>query len=107
MRGDGKLPIGIAFFGWKFDQDPTAASELLDIALDAQVQAIWLSFGTNLRPWIDYVRSKDGANARGQKTLLFTLVNSVEEALAAKEWPIDVIVAQGKSVTLLLLSNID
>lgn len=97
VHGGGKLPVGIAFFGWKFDQNPAAASEMLDIALEAQVQAIWLSFGTNLRPWIDYVRSKDRADVHKEKTLLFTLVNSVDEALAAKEWPLDVIVAQGKS----------
>lgn len=93
---NGKLPIGIAFFGWKFDQNPTAALELLDIALQSRVQAIWLSFGNNLRPWIDHVRSKDHADAPTNKTLIFTLVNSVEEALAAKGWPIDVIVAQGE-----------
>ncbi|KIP05489.1 hypothetical protein PHLGIDRAFT_149997 [Phlebiopsis gigantea 11061_1 CR5-6] len=95
MRGGGKLPVGIAFFGWKFDQNPAAASEMLDIALEAQVQAIWLSFGTNLRPWVDYVRSKDRVDTHKEKTLLFTLVNSVDEAVAAKGWPLDVIVAQG------------
>lgn len=71
-----------------------AAAEVLDIALAANVQAIWLSFGDSLGRWVDYVRNKDRSNP---KTLVFILGNSVDECLAAKKFGADVIVAQGSS----------
>lgn len=92
VRPGGKIPVGIAFFGWKLDQSEKAAAEVLDLALAAKVQAIWLSFGDNLRRWVDYVRNRDRSTPR---TLIFILANTVEEGLAAKELGADVIVAQG------------
>ncbi|GJE91097.1 nitronate monooxygenase [Phanerochaete sordida] len=92
VRPDGKIPVGIAFFGYKLDQNEKAASEVLDLALAAKVQAIWLSFGDNLGRWVEYVRTKDSSTPR---TLLFILANTVEEGLAAKQLGADVIVAQG------------
>lgn len=92
-----RLPIGVGYLAWKLDQDETAARKMLDAALDAGVQAIWLSFGASLGRWVEYVRARDSA---GSKTLVFILVNSVEEALAAaNELRADVLVAQGTFLT--------
>lgn len=92
-RAGERLPIGVGYLAWKLDQDETAARKMLDAALDAGVQAIWLSFGASLGRWVEYVRARDSA---GSKTLVFILVNSVEEALAAvNELRADVLVAQG------------
>ena len=94
VRADGKIPVGIAFFGWKLDQDEKVAAEVLDISLAANVQAIWLSFGNDLGRWVNYIRQKDNTKP---KTLIFILANTVEEGLTAKKLGADVIVAQGSS----------
>ncbi|EKM50372.1 uncharacterized protein PHACADRAFT_263640 [Phanerochaete carnosa HHB-10118-sp] len=92
VRADGKIPVGISFFGYKLDQNEKAASEVLDVALAAKVQAIWLSFGDNLGRWVQYLRNKDSSTP---KTHLFIVASTVEEGLAAKELEVDAIVAQG------------
>jgi nitronate monooxygenase len=68
--------------------------DMLQHALDQQVRAIWLSFGVDLRRWIDFIRAFDAT--RNHKTLIFVIVNSVPDAIvAAEDWKVDVIVAQG------------
>ena len=60
------------------------------------VQAIWLAFGNDVYRWIEYVRNSSANASASHKPLIFVQVTSVEEALlAAKEWNVDVIVAQG------------
>ena len=75
-----------------------AGKRLVDIVIENNVQAIWLAFGNDLLHWVEYIRASP-ANARanrGRKPLIFLQVTSVEEALlAANEWKVDVIVAQG------------
>lgn len=90
---------------------------MLDAALDNHVQAIWLAFGTKIGKWVEYVRQADNATGGTWKTLIFVLVNSLEEAfVAANEWKADVLVAQGavffsmnakvSNLTGLLLSRV-
>lgn len=70
---------------------------MLDILAKANVKAVWFSFGETLGRWIERFRTKDcEPSADGTRTLVFVLVNSVEEALkAVNEWNADVVVAQG------------
>jgi len=71
------LPIGVGF---------------LVYVLDCGVKAIWLSFGDNLRSWVEHVRQHSGPN----KPLIVILVSTVEEAgFALEECKADIIVAQG------------
>lgn len=87
------LPVGIGYLGWQLEKPDTPAQELLSVALENKVQAVWLSFGADLQRWIKYIRDtepKPGA------TKIFVQVTSVEEALVAvHDWKADVIVAQG------------
>ena len=71
---------------------------MLDITIENDVQAIWLACGNDIHRWIQHVRTSP-ANARAHhKPLIFIQVTSVEEALvAANEWKVDAIVAQGAS----------
>ncbi|KAF5383533.1 hypothetical protein D9615_003693 [Tricholomella constricta] len=87
------LPIGIGYLGWQLEKPNTAAHELLSIALDNNVQAVWLSFGEELQRWIKFIRDSE---RKPGDTKIFVQVTSVEEALVAfNEWKADVIVAQG------------
>lgn len=107
------LPVGAGFLGWSMDAQLASASQsqqsqgtnpsnpFLQAALDSRVRAIWLSFGSDLKKWIDVVRAHDEAAAEkhgqeGNRTLIFVQVNSVEEAVVAvKEWGVDVVSLQG------------
>ncbi|PIL25035.1 hypothetical protein GSI_12923 [Ganoderma sinense ZZ0214-1] len=95
-RGNKPLPVGYGFIGWLLDKNEDSAKQLLDITIENNVQAIWLAFGTDIHRWIQHVRTSS-ANARAHhKPLIFVQVTSVEEALvAANEWKVDAIVAQG------------
>ncbi|PIL27927.1 hypothetical protein GSI_09962 [Ganoderma sinense ZZ0214-1] len=92
------LPVGYGFVGWLLDKNEEAGKRMIDIVIENGVQAIWLAFGNDIGRWVDYVRSSP-ANARAhrdRRPLIFVQVTSVEEALvAANEWKVDVIVAQG------------
>jgi nitronate monooxygenase len=99
IASGAKLPIGVALFGWKLDASPDVGEEMLDTVLQADVQAIWLSFGEKLGRWVERFRAKDSArngDNADSKTILFVLVNTMEEAKQAiEDWKADVIVAQG------------
>ncbi|KAI1796576.1 2-nitropropane dioxygenase [Ganoderma leucocontextum] len=94
--GNKPLPVGYGFIGWLLDKNEDAAKQMIDIVIENDVQAIWLAFGNDIHRWVDYVRTSP-ANARAHhKPLIFIQVTSVDEALvAANEWKVDVIVAQG------------
>ena len=95
-QGSSKLPIGIAYFGWELDKyGDQEAHKKLSVALDSDVQSIWLSFGSRFDKWVDYIRTRDEAKPTAQKTKLFILVNNLSEARAAYQLGADVIVAQG------------
>ena len=89
------LPIGIGYLGWLLDQvdAPNSAQDLLAVALDNNVQAVWFSFGVDLTRWIRFIRD----NEHSPGTIkVFVQVTSLEEAIiAVKEWKLDVVVAQG------------
>ncbi|KAF8074766.1 2-nitropropane dioxygenase [Lyophyllum atratum] len=87
------LPIGIGYLGWQLEKPNTPAEELLSVALDNNVQAVWLSFGAELQRWIKFIRASE---RKLGGTKIFVQVTSVEEALTAfHDWKADVIVAQG------------
>lgn len=92
----GVLPIGVGFLAWQLEKNPTKAEQLLSIALDNRVQAIWLAFGEDLGRWVKYVR-QHGQNASGQDSVkVFVQISTVEETLfALDDLKADVIVAQG------------
>ncbi len=64
--------------------------------------AIWFAFGEDLGTYVRQVRAYEAK--RQHKTLVFVCVNSVEEALvAANDWKVDVIAAQGTLVQNMLV----
>jgi len=68
--------------------------ELLNIALENNIKAIWFAFGNEIDRWVNFVRDHDRKN--GKKTIVFVQVSSVELTLVAiHDWKVDVIVAQG------------
>jgi hypothetical protein len=86
------LPMGIGFLCWQLERSMSRdeAEELLSTTLKHDVQAIWLSFGLDLKHWIDYIRQKSGT------TKIFVQINTLEDALIAiHDWKVDVVVAQG------------
>ncbi|EJD07540.1 2-nitropropane dioxygenase [Fomitiporia mediterranea MF3/22] len=92
---DGPLKIGVGYLGWKLDQSNESA-ELLSIALEARVAAVWLAFGTDLGKWVRHVRKFDASRSKPHTTIVFVLVNCLQDAQkAVKEWDADVLVAQG------------
>ena len=106
------MPIGVGFIGFILDQqsktNPNTGEiigrvEQIDIALDARVKALWFSFGTELGKYVRYVRAEEAkrnaSSSETHKTLIFVQVNSVEDArVAAYDWGVDVIVAQGNLI---------
>jgi hypothetical protein len=97
----GPLPIGAGFLGWKLDEAGSQQIPLLELALENGVRAIWLSFGEDLGRWIEFVRNHDQTSGKSPKTLVFVLVNSVDDALiAVQAWKVDVLVAQGTVTTV-------
>lgn len=93
-----RLPVGVGYLAWKLEKSAVAeAEDMLNVALDNHVQAIWLAFGARLGEWIEYIRSYDKIHQRSKPTVIFVQVSSIEEALVAVEnWKVDVIVAQGR-----------
>lgn len=98
LRDYARLPVGVAYFGWELEEDDGRAREMLDIAYEYDTDSIWLSFGRDLGRSVQYIRHADQRNGREEKTKIFVLVSSVQDALVAcNEWNVDVIVAQGTS----------
>ena len=90
------LPVGYGFIGWLLDKNEEAGKRLIDIVIENGVRAIWLAFGNDIHRWIEYVRTSPANATVDHKPLIFFQATSVEEALvAANEWKVDVIVAQG------------
>ncbi|KAG6856658.1 hypothetical protein H0H87_002035 [Tephrocybe sp. NHM501043] len=87
------LPIGIGYLGWQLEKPDAPARELLSVALDNNVRAVWLSFGAQLHSWIKFIRESE---REPRATTIVVQVNSLREALVAvNDWKADVIVAQG------------
>ncbi|KAF8317561.1 2-nitropropane dioxygenase [Amanita rubescens] len=91
-----RLPIGIGFLAWQLEKAPPKAHEMVTIALDNKVQAIWLAFGQDLGQHILFIREYESKLKRDWKVLIFIQTSSPEEAkTATTKWEADVIVAQG------------
>jgi hypothetical protein len=92
------LPIGVGFLGWILDKSETTSKELIALLFEYRVKAIWLSFGDNLTPWIEFVRELNQKSG-GPSILIFVQICSLQEALTAiNEWKADVVVVQGLSL---------
>ena len=90
------LPIGVGFLSWLFEKQNSPHPELLSIALENNVQAVWFAFGNEIGRWIQLVRAHDQKSGKNRKTLVFVQISSLQEALVAiHDWKVDVIVAQG------------
>lgn len=95
------FPIGVGYLAWQLETPNSPTVELLSIALESRVQAVWFAFGENLGRWVQFVRERDAELADGHKTIVFTQISSVEEAKKAiDEWKVDVVVAQGFNIRL-------
>uniref|UniRef100_A0A0W0FZQ2 2-nitropropane dioxygenase n=1 Tax=Moniliophthora roreri TaxID=221103 RepID=A0A0W0FZQ2_MONRR len=83
------LPIGVGFFGWLLEKDESKAKESISFALDNKVQAVWFSFGRDLGKWVQFVREYDQRKPKSHRTVVFVLVNTLQEASSAiSDWKI-------------------
>ena len=91
------MPIGIGYLGWELDNDPLKATQMLQIALTSNVQSIWLSFGNDLRSYVEFIRKADATKGEhSRKTLIAIQVSSSADALTAvNELKADVVIVQG------------
>ncbi|KAK7030596.1 CBM1 domain-containing protein [Favolaschia claudopus] len=90
------FPVGVGYLAWQLEKSESTLVELLPIALEHNVQAIWFSFGERIAHWIKFVRDHDRRFGKDKRTLIFIQTSSVKEALiAANEWNADCIVVQG------------
>lgn len=92
------LPIGVGYLGWQLDKfkSDSVAVNLISVALENRVQAVWFAFGADLGRWVKYVRDFDQKRSNGHNTLVFVQVSSVEESQeAVSQWKVDAVVAQG------------
>ncbi|KAF9010315.1 inosine monophosphate dehydrogenase [Hymenopellis radicata] len=94
---DGEpVPMGVGFISWilKMTENPDSQDKRLEKVLAEKPKALWFAFGDDLNIYVDKVRAFDAG--REHKTVVFVMVNSVEQALrAANEWKVDVLVVQG------------
>ncbi|KAL0068293.1 hypothetical protein AAF712_004680 [Marasmius tenuissimus] len=94
LGADDVLPVGIGFIGWVLDRTEVSDDPRLERTLAEKPKAIWFAFGTDLSKHVRKVQEYDAK--REHKTLIFVLVNNVEDALkAANEWKVDGLVVQG------------
>ncbi|KAG6890298.1 hypothetical protein C0995_009504 [Termitomyces sp. Mi166 len=93
IDSNSSLPIGIGYLGWRLERPDVPAHDLLSVALNNNVRAVWLSFGAQLHSWIEFIRKSE---CKPGATKIIIQVNSVKEALVAvQDWKADVVVAQG------------
>ncbi|KAJ4466767.1 2-nitropropane dioxygenase [Lentinula aciculospora] len=91
---DAPVPIGVGLLGWILDQTETSDDPRIPAVLAERPVAVWLAFGVDLGKYVAQVRQYDAA--REHKTIVFVIVNNVDEAVrAATEWKVDVLVVQG------------
>ncbi|EDR05531.1 uncharacterized protein LACBIDRAFT_191118 [Laccaria bicolor S238N-H82] len=90
------LPVGVGFLAWQLESPGAPATQLLSVALDNNVRAIWLAFGNNIKHWVDYIHEHNNKRGHTDRVLIFCPVSSVEQAsVAVNEWCADVIIVQG------------
>jgi len=74
---------------------------MLQIALTSNVQSIWLSFGNDLRPYVEFIRQADAIRGpHSRRTLIAIQVSSSAEALTAvNELKADIVIVQGTALS--------
>ncbi|KAJ7474933.1 2-nitropropane dioxygenase [Mycena latifolia] len=87
------VPIAIGFLGWVLDMTEVSDDPRLGAILDEVPLAIWFAFGIDLAKYIAQVRTHD--EKHGQKTFIFVIVNSVDDARRAALNGVDALVVQG------------
>lgn len=98
-----EFPVGVGYLAWQLEKPESPLVDLLAIALEQNVPAIWFAFGEDLGRWIQFVREHDSRVGKDKKTLIFVQISTVKEALVAiKDWKVDCVVAQGPADTLQL-----
>jgi len=94
IRSQDPVPIGVGLLGWILDTTETSEDPRIPSVLAERPSAIWFAFGTDLGRYVAKVRAYDAE--RDHKTIIFVIINNVEEALrAATDWGVDVLVVQG------------
>ncbi len=91
LSAEAPLPVGVGFITWILEKNTSEGPDpRVTAVLNEHVKAIWLAFGNDNGRYVKQIRDQ------APKTLIFILVNSVEEALhAANELHADVLVVQG------------
>ncbi|KAF8904303.1 2-nitropropane dioxygenase [Mucidula mucida] len=91
LSAEAPLPVGVGFITWILEKNtPEGPDPRVTAVLNEHVKAIWLAFGNDNGRYVKQIRDQ------APETLIFVLVNSVEEALhAANELHADVLVVQG------------
>ena len=93
---DQTLRVGVGFLVWLLEKNPSKAEELISIALENRVQAVWLSFGEDIGRWVKYIREHDARAGSKDAVKIFIQLSTVQELkVAITEWNADVIVVQG------------
>ena len=93
---DQTLRVGVGFIVWLLEKDPAKGEELISIALESGVQAVWFSFGEDIGRWVKYVRERDLRAGTKDAVKVFIQLSTVQELkVAITEWDADVIVVQG------------
>ncbi|KAJ3782861.1 2-nitropropane dioxygenase [Lentinula aff. detonsa] len=88
------VPIGVGLLGWILDKTEASDDPRIPAVLAERPVAIWFAFGVDLGKYVARVREYDAA--REHKTIVFVIVNNVDEAVrAANEWKVEVLVVQG------------
>ncbi|KAJ7088219.1 2-nitropropane dioxygenase [Mycena crocata] len=87
------VPIVIGFIGWILDMTEVSDDPRLSAILDEIPLAIWFAFGIDLKKYVDQVRAHDERS--GRHTLIFVMINSVEEARRFVQNGVDAVVVQG------------
>ncbi|KAF7973637.1 hypothetical protein HWV62_14708 [Athelia sp. TMB] len=103
------LPIGIGFLAWqleshlaKREKEPKLPGplDLLRLALESRVRAVWFAFGEHVGQWVEHVRKYDADKGDGHKTIVFVQIfSSADARIAMTDWNADVIVAQGREIS--------
>ncbi|EJU03902.1 inosine monophosphate dehydrogenase [Dacryopinax primogenitus] len=88
--------VGVAALGWMLDS-PSPIKKMLEhcILSPPGVAAVWLSFGLNLEAQVARIRALDAERSDGRRTLVFLQVGTLQQALEAAAWGVEVLVAQG------------
>ncbi|KAF9267166.1 2-nitropropane dioxygenase [Marasmius fiardii PR-910] len=94
LQENDVVPVGVGFLGWVLDTTDLTKDPRVEKALSEKPKAIWLAFGDDSFKYVKMVKDFDAR--RDHRTLIFVIVNSVDDALrAANEWKVDGLIVQG------------